>query len=74
MADAEALRQAMVPLDAPGGGRWTLLGQSYGGFCAVRSGAMLRCKWEHTLTMLCRINNTSGAACWTHGWLCFEPG
>ena len=28
---------AMVPPDAPGGGRWTLLGQSFGGFCAARS-------------------------------------
>lgn len=35
--DAEAVRMAMVPPDAPGGGRWTLLGQSFGGFCAVRS-------------------------------------
>lgn len=35
--DAEAVRMAMVPSDAPGGGRWTLLGQSFGGFCAVRS-------------------------------------
>ncbi|EIE21357.1 alpha/beta-hydrolase [Coccomyxa subellipsoidea C-169] len=34
--DAEAVRMAMVPPDAPGGGRWTLLGQSFGGFCAVR--------------------------------------
>jgi hypothetical protein len=33
--DAEAVRMAMVPPDAPGGGRWTLLGQSFGGFCAV---------------------------------------
>lgn len=33
--DAEAVRMSMVPPDAPGGGRWTLLGQSFGGFCAV---------------------------------------
>ncbi len=35
--DAEAVRMAMVPPDAPGGGRWTLLGQSFGGFCVARS-------------------------------------
>ncbi|CAL8463199.1 g2733 [Coccomyxa elongata] len=34
--DSEAVRMALVPPDAAGGGRWTLLGQSFGGFCAVR--------------------------------------
>ena len=33
--DAEAVRVALVPADASGGGRWSLLGQSFGGFCAV---------------------------------------
>jgi hypothetical protein len=35
--DAEAVRMVLVPPDAPGGGKWSLLGQSFGGFCAVRS-------------------------------------
>jgi hypothetical protein len=35
--DAEAIRAVLVPPDAPGGGCWTLLGQSFGGFCAVHT-------------------------------------
>lgn len=32
--DAEAIRAAIVPADCQGG-RWSLLGQSFGGFCCV---------------------------------------
>ncbi len=35
--DAEAVRMALVAPDAPGGGKWSILGQSFGGFCAVRA-------------------------------------
>ena len=35
VADAEAVRSALVPRDGPTRGRWSVLGQSFGGFCAV---------------------------------------
>ena len=35
VADAEAVRTALVPRDGPTRGRWSVLGQSFGGFCAV---------------------------------------
>jgi hypothetical protein len=32
--DAEVVRRALVPKDTLGG-RWTILGQSFGGFCCL---------------------------------------
>jgi hypothetical protein len=34
VADAELVRKALVPRDN-NEGRWSILGQSFGGFCAV---------------------------------------
>lgn len=34
MRDAEVVRHALVPKDTLGG-RWTILGQSFGGFCCL---------------------------------------
>lgn len=34
MRDAEIVRETLVPKDTLGG-RWTILGQSFGGFCCV---------------------------------------
>lgn len=34
MRDAEVVRRALVPKDTLGG-RWTILGQSFGGFCCL---------------------------------------
>ena len=48
--DAERVRAALVPRSGHDGGRWTLLGQSFGGFCAATylahapAGAR-RCHW-----------------------------
>lgn len=35
VADAEIIRRVLVPQGGVYGGRWTVLGQSFGGFCAV---------------------------------------
>lgn len=35
MRDAELIRRAIVPQSGPSGGRWSLLGQSFGGFCCA---------------------------------------
>lgn len=35
VVDAETVRRVMVPADGPCAGRWTALGQSFGGFCCV---------------------------------------
>lgn len=44
--DAEVVRKAMCH-DCGGTGLWTLLGQSFGGFCAVRSCSSLQhCSWD----------------------------
>lgn len=33
--DAELIRRAVVPPAGPSGGRWSILGQSFGGFCCA---------------------------------------
>ncbi|PSC70862.1 Proline iminopeptidase [Micractinium conductrix] len=33
--DAELIRRAVVPQSGPSAGRWSILGQSFGGFCAA---------------------------------------
>ena len=35
MRDAELIRRAIVPPGSATGGRWSVLGQSFGGFCAA---------------------------------------
>ena len=33
--DAEMIRRAVVPQNSTTGGRWSILGQSFGGFCCT---------------------------------------
>lgn len=60
--DAEIVRQALVPGNN-NGGRWSLLGQSFGGFCALtylsfapQGEPLLQCsccRWTHAMAARC---------------------
>lgn len=61
MKDAELIRRAVVPPTSSSGGRWSILGQSFGGFCWwVRKHASHDnvgwCSWLAGSALVCRLH------------------
>lgn len=63
MADAELVREALLVTADAQNSRWSLLGQSFGGFCAVQYLSAAPHGEQHVLTMAATVITTNA-------WLC----